>query len=225
MAKVNLQNVKIKRHSYKHSKTEGLTVREHKKAISLYLKHYKKGVTVSTALDMSLEVDRKRSKEELKAFYIRSSSKDIFTFTVRASKKHKINFFGVPKDEIAEYQQVNIKWDIGEITEVVNEDEVTNILLNAPIHYECSCGRHTYFYRYTWTILRSSLGLQQHIFPRKTNGHLKGLVCKHGIRVIEVIKDSQHFKRIFSRWLTNKLNNKQTRISAKDKVLLGKVTI
>ncbi|HIP02243.1 MAG TPA: hypothetical protein EYG75_01880 [Campylobacterales bacterium] len=219
----SLQKSKIKKHDTKpqHSRREGLTVREHKKALELYRKSYIEGVTIANVLNMSLEVDKKRAREELSALYLKTTAKDIFTFTVKASGKYNINFFGIPKPVIAKQQQVNLKWVIDGVNDNMSHKD---IFLNAKIKFECSCGRHTFFYRYSWTVLKSSLGLQQHVFPRKTNGHLTGLVCKHGIRVMQVIH-GKAFQRTFARWVDNKKIGKATRVSDKDKIGVSATSI
>lgn len=215
-----LQNTSIKKHAVRpqHTQKGGLSVREHNKALRLYQKHFKDGINIGNALDVSLEIDKKRSREELNAFYIRTMSKDIFTFTVKASGKHKVNFFRVPEDKIAKQQQVNIKWEAGEINENVSSEDVFK---TAPIKFECSCGRFTYGgHRYIATKMGSVLGLHEHRYPRKTNKTLEGLLCKHLIVVMYKIHGSA-FQRTFKRYIDNKRVGKTTRVTDKDKASIA----
>jgi len=211
---IELQNTPFKRKTTSSNTTmTPLTIREHNKAIRLYMKHYKKGVNIKNALDMSLDVDFKRNKEELSSVYSRTlTQRGIFIFTVKASGKHKFNEYGVSKNKKAIKQDVHIWWDLTKTEDMTAED----ILLYAPIKFECSCGRHTYWYRYIATKVGASLGLQEHRFPRRNNKELKGLLCKHMIRTIDIVQ-KKSFLNTFSRYVDNYRVGKGTRLSYKDK--------
>jgi hypothetical protein len=56
--------------------------------------------------------------------------------------------------------------------------------------FECSCGRHTYFYRYLATIGKYGCGRAEVGFPKIRNPELKGVACKHVIRVMSEIISS-----------------------------------
>jgi len=213
-----LQNTPFKRKTTSTNTTmTPLAIREHNKAIKLYMKHYKHGINIKNALDMSLDVDFKRNKEELSSVYSRTlTQRGIFIFTVKASGKHKFNEYGVAKDFIAKKQDVHIWWDLNKTEDMTAEE----ILLNAPIKFECSCGRHSYWFRYIATKVNASLGLQEHRFPQRNNKELKGLLCKHMIRTIDVIR-RKSFLNTFSRYVDNYRVGKGTRLSHKDKASVG----
>lgn len=206
--KHRLQNEKIDKSLSKKVDTriKPVTIQEHSKAIQLYLKYYKDGINVKNALDQSLDVDIQRAKTQLRAFYIRGMQKDVFRFTVKASGLYQ-----------ATSHQVEINWDLKH----VDLDRPTKeIFLNAPINFQCSCGRHTYWYRYLWTVLKSSLGIQEHRFPSVRNPQAKGMLCKHGVKVMTTLHSSA-FQNTFSRYIENKRRDKRTHISQKDKAKIA----
>lgn len=188
------------------TKITPLTIREHNKAIKLYMKHYSSGVTVKNALDHSLPIDIERAKTQLRAFYIRTLAGGTFKFVVKASGLYA-----------ATSHEVHIKWEIDNYDLNKNPKD---IFLNAPIKAQCSCGRHTYYYRYLWTVARSSLGLQEHRYPEVRNKDLDGMCCKHMIRVMKAIHAAP-FQQTFGRYIENEKANKKTKISQKDKARIA----
>ncbi len=206
--KHKLQKQKLNKRMDKKAETHhnALTIKEHGKAIKHYLKYYGKGITVKNALDHSKKVDIIRAKTQLRAFYIRSMAKEVFTFTVKASGLY---------DAVS--HQVEIAWDMDKADLSKNSNE---IFLNTPIKFQCSCGRYTYWYRYILTKAGACLGLQEHRFPSVTNKNLEGILCKHGVKVMQSIH-SQGFQNVFSRYVENKKHDKKTRLSNKDKVRIA----
>lgn len=203
-----LQNAPLKKEIAKQTETRhnALTVREHGRAIKLYLKYYGKGVTVKNALDKSRNIDVLRAKTQLRAFYIRSMAKNIFTFTVKASGLYD-----------ATSHQVEIMWQMDKAD---YEKTTKEIFLNTPIKAQCSCGRHTYYYRYLWTTAGAGLGLQEHRFPSVNNKNLEGMCCKHLIKVLKSL-ESPGFQNTFSRYVANKKAGRRTNVSKKDKVKIA----
>ncbi|NOR58039.1 MAG: hypothetical protein GQ474_05900 [Sulfurimonas sp.] len=206
--KHGLQKEKLNKHLDKKTTTHKapLTIREHGKAITLYKKYYSKGVSVRNALDHSLLVDINRARVQLKAFYIKTLQKDVFKFNVKASGLYQ-----------AKSHQVQIKWNVE--SKDLDKDPY-ELFLNAPIQFQCACGRHTYWYRYIWTIIGGGLGIQEHRFPSIKNPQAKGMLCKHGIKVIKTLH-STGFQNTFKRYISNKRVAKNTKISQKDKAKIA----
>ena len=207
----------IKYHKPISMKPHPLTVREHRKALELYKKHFEKGVTIQNALDMSLDIDFQRMREDLSAAYIMGNSKGMMTFNVKASGKYLQNKYGVASNKKATNHEVNISFDIGGIKRAVEDGlSSADILYNTPIAFQCDCGRHTFWYRYIWTLMGASIGLQEKAFPSVRNRELKGLFCKHGIRAVLLMKN-KGFVSTFERYLKRVVEGRQFRFSDKDK--------
>lgn len=206
--KHKLQKQKLNKSLSKKTETRKmpLTIQEHSKAIQLYLKYYKDGITVKNALDKSLDVDIERARTQLKAFYIRTLQKDVFKFNVKASGLYQ-----------ATSHEVHLSWDLSKADLSRPSKE---IFLNTPIKAQCGCGRHTYYYRYLWTTARAGLGLQEHRFPAINNRNLQGMCCKHMIKVLKSLH-SAGFQNTFGRYIENKHHDKHTHISQKDKTRIA----
>jgi hypothetical protein len=192
-----------------------LTVKEHYQNIKKLTAFYLKGVTIKTALKYSSKKDIQRAKEQLKAVAPRAVSKEgVFVFKVKASGLYQDNQYGVALDRKAEFHQVNLFWDLEPFTGLDKSPKW--LFENAPIKFECSCGRHTFFYRYLWTRINSALGKQEYRYPKRNNANLSGMFCKHGIRTITVLRGSA-FQKTFKRYVENWEQGKVTRLSKKDK--------
>ena len=214
----NQKAAHIKKHKTTVSRVTPLTIAEHNKALKIYQEFFKKGVTVRRALGMSLDIDFERMRTELTATYIKGISNGMMTFTVKASGKHLQNRYGVPSDTVADRHDVNISFDMGGIKKATEEGLTQkDVLLNTPIAFQCDCGRHTYWYRYTWTLMRASIGLQEKRFPRIRNKELKGILCKHGIRVMLLMQSKSFLTSSFSRYMTNVTEGKGFRFVDSDK--------
>lgn len=58
------------------------------------------------------------------------------------------------------------------------------------VKWDCSCGRHTFWYRYICTSIGANAARQETGFPRIRNVHLTGLACKHTLRTMIELRDS-----------------------------------
>jgi len=169
------------------------------------LKYFKDGMTIKNALSSSLEEDKKRAKQQLKAFFVKSLQKDVFKFIVKSSGLH-----------IKDKYQVDIQW-VSARNLALSDETLTpkEIFVKSTIKTQCSCERFTYWYRYIATQGNFVLGLREHRFPKVRNANLKGVLCKHQIRVMQSI-ETPSFQKIFARYINNIRIKKQTRIKAKD---------
>jgi hypothetical protein len=163
----------------------------------------KSTITIKTALHLSAQIDIDRANTQLRAVTPRAFTKGVFVVNVKASGLYQ-----------AKFHQVNIAWDLSSFD--LKNTTTKFIYENAPLHFECDCGRHTYYYRYIWTKLKASLGRQENRYPKKNNANLKGLFCKHGIRAVEVLK-GRVFLDTFSRYVEAYKEGKGFRVSKKDR--------
>jgi predicted protein tyrosine phosphatase len=56
------------------------------------------------------------------------------------------------------------------------------------ISFECSCGRHQYWYRYLATVSNCALTPKETDFPKIRNPKLEGFCCKHVLKVFQQLK-------------------------------------
>jgi hypothetical protein len=63
-------------------------------------------------------------------------------------------------------------------------------LRDQKLAYECDCGRHRYYFRYVATIGGFSVGRQEWGYPKINNPELRGVACKHVLRVMAELRSS-----------------------------------
>lgn len=69
-----------------------------------------------------------------------------------------------------------------------------NDVLNGALKFDCDCGRHRFWYRYIATVGGFNYGRGESGFPKIRNPDLRGLGCKHVLRVMLVIEKSAAFR-------------------------------
>lgn len=68
--------------------------------------------------------------------------------------------------------------------------QAANWLRKQKLAFDCDCERHRYFLRYVSTIGGFNAGRPEHGFPKLKNPGLKGVACKHVLRVMAEIEAS-----------------------------------
>lgn len=94
--------------------------------------------------------------------------------------------------------------------------QVANWLRKQKLSFDCDCGRHRYFLRYVATIGGFAAGGRNGGFPKIRNPGLKGVACKHVLRVMTEIESSNavlHFLEKYMEKLQASADN-TTRIQA-----------
>ncbi len=79
--------------------------------------------------------------------------------------------------------------------------KVARWLIDQPLSFDCDCERHTYFLRYVATVGGFAYGRQETAFPKIRNPELKGVACKHVLRVMAEIRSNQTFLNFVTRAL------------------------
>ena len=77
--------------------------------------------------------------------------------------------------------------------------QVANWLRKQKLSFDCDCGRHRYFLRYVATIGGFAAGRQEWGFPKIRNPGLKGVACKHVLRVMTEIESSNAVLRFLEK--------------------------
>ncbi|GAB4059208.1 hypothetical protein [Uliginosibacterium sediminicola] len=68
--------------------------------------------------------------------------------------------------------------------------QAANRIRHGRLAFDCDCGRHRYFLRYIATIGGFNAGRDEHGFPKIRNPGLRGIACKHVLRVMSEIDSS-----------------------------------
>jgi len=164
-------------HTHTNKKEKSLSAMEMLRVAKAYIKHFigLGKVTMGNILEKTQKVDIERSNKQLSTLKPVYQEDGLFMFKVRASGLSKTNEWGILKnDKIATSHQVNVWFDL----------ENYKGFKNTKIKFECSCGRHTYWYRYMATKGGWGLGIKEERYPSVRNPQMKGICCKHVVRVV-----------------------------------------
>lgn len=83
--------------------------------------------------------------------------------------------------------------------------ELADWLRKEPLAFECDCERHRYFFRYVATIGGFNAGRREDGYPKIRNPGLRGVACKHVLRVMTEILHSPAVLNFLVRHLTRYL--------------------
>lgn len=157
-------------------------LRKFKRSIQKVQKTFTAGIRPRQVLDYSLEVDRQRAQKEIRVAVPVSSSGGTVRFMTNAgpkSRKHRHHVevvllsFGAAVSAGRGTSKQMAKW-----------------LRTEPLKFDCSCERHTFWYRYIATIGGYNHGRAETGFPKEKNPSLHGIACKHVIRVMAEIESN-----------------------------------
>lgn len=89
--------------------------------------------------------------------------------------------------------------------------QLANMIRKGRVKFDCDCDRHRYFFRFLATIGGFNAGRPEEGFPKIRNPNLKGIACKHVIRVMTELESSnttlrfltKHLEKAHSRAMTS----------------------
>jgi hypothetical protein len=141
-------------------------------------KSFKGGVTAKTVVDMSLAVDRERANNEIRT---------AVPVQAMGGKIHFITNAG-PNSKVSRHHiHVELMNFSAAVSSPGQPPDMVKLLTSGPLKFDCDCGRHTYWYRYIATVGRFNAGRDEPDFPKIRNPNLKGIACKHVLRVMQAI--------------------------------------
>jgi hypothetical protein len=143
------------------------------------------GIKVKTVIDLSLQEDRERANKQIHTAVPISSKGGVVHFQTNASEESKDTRHHV----YVQFMDFDAVVATGKPAK-----EAVKLLTNAVIRYDCSCGRHTFWYRYIATTGKFNYGRAEDGYPRIRNPKLRGVACKHVLRVMQIINQSPFFK-------------------------------
>lgn len=144
------------------------------------------GIRPRTIINRSRSEDIKRCETEIPMAKPVSVDKyGVVQFWVSASHK-----YGAMNHRVA-VQFLNFGASID--AKMTDKQRLDNVI-NAPVKFDCDCGRHRFWYRYIATAGGFNLGRGESGFPKIRNPELTGLGCKHVLRVMLFITKSPMFR-------------------------------
>lgn len=143
------------------------------------------GATAGVSLDKleqnSLLEDIRRSRREIRNATLYQVNGSILHFRVTASEGSD-----------RQYHRVRVRledWTLAMSSEAKSLPAAA-AACQGRISFDCSCGRHQFWFRYIATMGGFALEPQEHGFPKIRNPRLRGCCCKHVLKVLNTLRGS-----------------------------------
>lgn len=154
---------------------------------------FKGGVSAKTVISSSLKVDLDRAHKDITiAAPIRKDGTGLVTFKTNASAESNVN-----------HHIVHVRFmDFGAALAAKKVDAaLIRSMAAGRIKFDCDCGRHRFWYRFIATTGGFNEGRAETGYPKIRNPNLKGIGCKHVLRVMTQITKSPSFKAFAKQWI------------------------
>lgn len=140
------------------------------------------GIAPRAVIDMALASDLQRARKQITRAVLHNAKDGLLHFITNAGP-----------DSTARNHHVHIRlmaFDAAAAAATLDPQKAARKLRTGAIKFDCDCGRHTFWYRYIATIGRWAYGRQEGGYPKIRNPNLKGVACKHVIRVVSELESS-----------------------------------
>lgn len=140
------------------------------------------GIRPAQAIKFSGDEDVERANREIHTAVLAGGNKGVLRFVTNS---------GPGSDRPNHHVHVQLGSWSAATSSPRKPKELAKWVANEPISYDCDCGRHTYWLRYIATIGGWNYGRDENGFPKIRNPRLKGVACKHVLRVMrELMKNT-----------------------------------
>lgn len=162
------------------------------------------GILAKQVINLSAPDDRSRASREIHTVIPISNQGGVVRITTNAS----------PGSDVARHYVMVQFLDYNAVLADGNSSlEAARRMVAGKLKFDCDCGRHTFWYRYIASIGNFNYGRPEDGFPRIRNPNMKGIACKHVIRVMDTISKGATFNLFAKRMIENgrkTLSNKQS---------------
>lgn len=196
-------------------------LRSFQRNIQTYRKEYKElyggrpareGITAQQVINIASGKPLKYKKPEQYVSDIDKARREITSCVPVSATRDTVRFItNAGPESLKNSHTVIVKFlgyseALAEISEVDATDKkavskAVRKMLRGYLKFDCDCERHRYFFRYVATIGGWAAGYEEHGYPKIRNPHLKGVACKHVIRVMADIINSQVVQKFLERHL------------------------
>lgn len=128
----------------------------------------------------SAEDDKMRMRQEIRSANLYKINGNLLTFRVSASGKnseHKAYQVRIRLEHWHDLMTETKTWIAGARAAAVGN-----------LSFDCTCGRHQYWYRYLATISGCAIAPKEKDFPKIRNPKLVGFCCKHVLKAFQQLK-------------------------------------
>lgn len=159
--------------------------------VKVIKERYSKGITARDVIDFSNQEDIARANKQIHLVAPVGRKAGIVQFITNSGPDSNVVNHHV-RVEFLSFESV-----------VTNPDKqgkttIKNRLANGKLRFECDCGRHSFWLRYIATIGGYNLGKPESAFPKYKNPELRGVACKHVLRVMHYIRSIESQKYLLT---------------------------
>lgn len=167
------------------------------KAFSRYVQNFKQkyhhGIKAKQVVDHSLGEDRERANMQIHSALPTSHHGDVVHFQTDASSASNVKRHHVYV-QFMRYSEM--------VASPIEARKAAGFMQRGYLKFDCDCGRHTFWYRFMATIGQYNFGRDETGYPRVRNAKLKGVACKHVLRVMQLIMHSATFDNYATNMIT-----------------------
>lgn len=146
---------------------------------------FKGGITAKQVIDQSLPDRRERSHQQIRT---------AMPTTFMGGKVQFQTNSGPGSEVQRHYVTIEFMMYDAVVASPSPSNRIVTELLKGKIKLDCSCEDHRFVFRYVCTIGRFNSGRPETGYPKLRNSSLKGVACKHTLRVMTLITQSPTFK-------------------------------
>lgn len=176
--------------------------------VQLLGRRFRGGITPKSVIDLSLPEDRDRANAQIKmAVPVQSIG----------ARVHFLTNAGPDSDVTRHHVHIELMHFSAAVSSPAKVADLVKQVVAGPLKFDCDCGRHTYWYRYIATVGRYNAGRDETGFPKIRNPQLRGVACKHVLRVMQQL--SMPVVRDFVKRM---IENSRSNLEQKPRVLTKK---
>jgi len=161
-------------------------LRTFRRNVDTVQRKYTGGIRARDVLDLSESIDRERANKEIRSCAPVSSSGGTVRFLTNSGPDSDVPHHHVT----VEFPSFSAVVAGARGREGDGGKQAAQQLRKERLKIECDCGRWRYWYRYMATIGKYNAGRDESGYPKIRNPNLKGVACKHIVRVMAEVEKS-----------------------------------
>ncbi|MFK5950337.1 MAG: hypothetical protein QM500_16385 [Methylococcales bacterium] len=150
-----------------------------KRNVATAQEKFKGGITAQQVINLSINDARDRASKQITMVVPSIGTNKMVRFITNASKESKKtrHFVNVQFTSFNAAMQSNME-----------PRKAVNWIRKQPLKFECDCENFTFWYRYIASIGDFNAGRKETGFPKIRNPQVRGVACKHALRVMSEIE-------------------------------------
>lgn len=157
--------------------------------------------------DPGYKSDIEKAKAEIRSAIPVSANNGVLRFLTNAGPNSKATRHNVVI-KLNAWQEATSMLAATDLKNKKTPKQVANWLRKQKVAFDCDCERHRYFFRYLATIGGFAAGRQETGYPKIRNPGLKGVACKHVLRVMAELESSGYVLNFLTRHLQSASEHK-----------------